>query len=139
MLMIRSSQITAVCVSIVPLWSLSVALYKYPALRRRRKKHEQRRQMPLTEASRSVAPEPFPRARSWGSGHAPHPSDTSAAGVDENETGYEMQPFSFLGSGSTRPAYSPVPLIPESPETNRRHVLYGPRAMNRRRPVHLTQ
>ncbi|CAL1713781.1 unnamed protein product [Somion occarium] len=35
-------QVTAIFLSLAPLWSLSVALYKYPSLRRRQERHRQR-------------------------------------------------------------------------------------------------
>lgn len=88
-------QITAVFVSLVPLWSLAVALYKYPSLRRHRKRHEQQAQRQPHGGTSRAASVVAPVRRPYG--HTLHPSDASE--------GYEMQSFVDSLRGHT---YSPV-------------------------------
>lgn len=135
-------QITAVGVSFVPLWSLAVALYKYPALRKKQREHLARAagQASSSTDSISAAPSSSPPAPAHGSsavsvvvignrrrGHAPRPSDASSMSSGEE---HEMVPLA--GRGHTSPRYSYVPLAdPHSPPLPRRPS--GPRDAPRRR------
>ena len=137
-------QITAVGVSFVPLWSLAVALYKYPALRKKQREHLARAagQASSSTDSISAAPPSSPPVPAHGShavsvivigsrgrlrGHAPRPSDASSTSSGEE---HEMVPLA--GRGHTSPHYSHVPLAdPDSPPLPRRPS--GPRDAPRRR------
>lgn len=120
-------QITALCVSVAPLWSLTVALYKYPARRRRQERHRAR----LRDSNAPDAPpNPFDAAApmSRRTRHVVRPSDASS---DEYEM-YNMP----AGSDS----YVRVLVESESPppqkralgrEGVRRSLVRGPRPIKR--------
>lgn len=129
-----SRQITAVFVAITPLWSLVVALYKYPSLRRKRKRRQEAAARPAgtpaapsptspsgpspasDDPSRPMPPPthapPLQSILARRRGHAATGSDAAPLLARESAEGFEMRP---VGAS----AYLPVPASPESPLARR--------------------
>ncbi|KAI0073010.1 hypothetical protein K474DRAFT_1711093 [Panus rudis PR-1116 ss-1] len=93
-------QITAIFLALAPLWSLSVALYKYPSMRRRQERHRQRmveqRRDRSEERRGLLSPSPF--------SHSPQPSGTS-------------ETFELGNLSSTHLKETPANKSPSSPST----------------------
>ncbi|GJE92573.1 hypothetical protein PsYK624_087280 [Phanerochaete sordida] len=133
-------QITAVGVSIVPLWSLAVALYKYPELRKKQRQHlAQATGQALRGNDELPTTAPPPRTGTQASAanvgyqprHAPRPSDASSQSSGEE---HEMQPLaarwrshSYSPVHAGEPASPPLPRRPTGPRSpphssRRRHT-----------------
>ncbi|PSR70899.1 hypothetical protein PHLCEN_2v13213 [Hermanssonia centrifuga] len=67
-------QITAIFVALAPLWSLSVALYKYPTLRRKQEHHRR----DTSEDQESISSQEEHTALLYTRHHAPMPSEDTA-------------------------------------------------------------
>lgn len=119
-----SEQITAVGVSVVPLWSLCVALYKYPKLRSKQKRHNDHRAMQAGVSRRNsqdlTPPDPSAQGTDGSSGHAAHPSDATMVSPGSDASDYDQNPslYGALFSSPYRalPTSSP-PGSPGSPFT----------------------
>ncbi|GJE92576.1 hypothetical protein PsYK624_087310 [Phanerochaete sordida] len=107
-------QITAAGVSVVPLWSLCMALYKYPALRAKQKRHlahiarltsSSEDHLPRTGEVAGLSAVSNRMAAARKSRHRPLPSDASATSTIEV---HEMQPMRARLHAHDGYAYSQV-------------------------------
>ncbi|KAI0345541.1 hypothetical protein BDW22DRAFT_1481783 [Trametopsis cervina] len=125
-------QITAIFVALAPLWSLSVALYRYPSLRRRRRRHQtssMRRRRDeddeagsLLRASVEISPPPQQHQH-----HMPLPSDETLRASEGGES-FEMDVFRPVDVPISFPLpslYHPPERVPSSDSASSSPSLIG--------------